>query len=113
MLYYFSEHLRRNSTGRSQQSFWSSIEISAGRRLVLLDPFSLVGAGTLKESFASQITALVDLLSAHFVAATYAASVKKGATEEKVWNNVSNNDLFKECLSQSLSDTCCARRITA
>lgn len=45
---YFSEDLRRNWKKRSEQTSGSGIEVVAGKRIVLLDPFSPLVVGSYK-----------------------------------------------------------------
>lgn len=74
---YLSEEMRRNWTGRSQQSFGSGIDNGCGERVVLLNRFSPVGAGTYKQSFTCRSTVLVALAQTHSESTEWVTSFGK------------------------------------
>lgn len=76
MLDYFSKHLLRNWTGRSEQSFGGSISIGRGEHVVLQDPFLLVGAVVCKPLFTSQGTLVRELTYTYFDSTEWVASLK-------------------------------------
>lgn len=63
---YFSNPLRRNWKGRSEQNSGSSTNIDDRIYVVRVDMFLLVGVGTYKRSFHFEKTLLVKLVYATF-----------------------------------------------
>lgn len=65
-LNFFSEDLRRNWTRGPKLSFGSAIDIGGGKRVVVLDPFSLIGVGVFKRLILCHSHELIELAEAYF-----------------------------------------------
>lgn len=97
----------------SKLSSENGIDIGGEKRMVILDPFSLLGVGIYEQRFASRSTVLVLPAEEHLACSLSVTNFVDGTTKDGALSEVSNNRVLKMCFWYSLSCNGRARKSKA